>query len=207
MLKNLWFEEIDACVDGVAQGFVHLRLFLEGLNASLCITHDNAIAADLFLRNTFGDQAGEGTFLPVTSHRFGEIKVDECIATQHHKGVVEERLEILDFLQPASGAQSVTDQFAIFDTAFEAVSDFHSKSLAISEVVLDLLGQVGHIDHHLRETMLLEQFQQEFHHWLLQDWNHRFGDHMCDRLNPCSLARGQDHRLHRRYRLTTDKPT
>ena len=49
--------------------------------------------------------------------------------------------------------------------------------------------------------MLLEQFKQEFHHWLLQDGDHRLGDHMCDRLHPCSLASRQNHRLHWRFGL------
>ena len=55
--------------------------------------------------------------------------------------------------------------------------------------------------------MLLEQLQQKFHHRLLQDRNHGLGDHMGDRLNPRSSARGQDHRLHRRYSASIRKAT
>ncbi|CAI8439394.1 MAG: Uncharacterised protein [Cyanobium sp. ARS6] len=207
MLENLRLEQIDACIDGVAEGFVHLRLFLEGLNPTLVVADDDSVAAHLILGDALGDQAGESAFLSVASDRFTEIEVDQCIPAQHHKSVVEERLEILDFLQSASGTESVTDEFPILDSPFEAVGDFNTKALAVPEIVFDLFSQVRDVDHHLCETMLSEQFQQKLHHRLLQDRNHWFRDHMRDRLNPCSLARGQDHRLHRRYRLTTVKPT
>ena len=71
MLEDLRFEKVDPRVDRVAQGFIHLRFFLEGLDSTLVITHDHAVAAHLLLRHAFRDQAGESTLLPVAPNRFG----------------------------------------------------------------------------------------------------------------------------------------
>ena len=102
----------------------------------------------------------------------------------------------MDFFEASRRPQGVSDQFAILNTAFEAVGDFNPEALAIAEIILDFLGQVRHVDHDLSETMLFEELQQELHHRFLQDRNHRFRDHMRDRLYPGSLACGQDHGLH-----------
>ena len=130
------------------------------------------------------------------AYRFAEIKVDQRIAAEHHEGVVKEVLEILDFFEPASRPQGTADQFAVFNPSFKAVGNFNPETLAIPEVIFNLFGQVGDVHHHFGETVLLEQFQQKFHHRLLQDRNHRLGDHMGDRLDPRPLTSRQNHRLH-----------
>ena len=95
----------------------------------------------------------------MTAHSLAEIQIDQCIAAEHHKGVVEEWLEGLDLLQAAGGADGITNQLAILDAALEAVSDFHAEPLTIAEIVFDLLGQVGHVHHDLGEPVLPQQLK------------------------------------------------
>ena len=199
VLENFWFEDVDASVDRVAQGLFDLGFLLEMGDSILIIGDHDAVAAHLLLGNALGDEAGEGTLLPVTAHRFGEVEVDQGVSAEDHKGVVKKVLEVLDFLQATGGTQGAADQFAVFDPPLKAVGDFHTEALPIAEIILDLLCQVGDVHHHLIEAMLLEQLEQKLHHGFLQDGDHRFRDHMGDRLNPCSLSGRQDHRLHRRF--------
>ena len=199
MLKDLRLEDVDACIDRVAQGFLDARLFLEAGDPIVVIGHHNPVAADLVLRNPLGHQAGDGPFLSVATDGFGQVEINQCVAAEHHKGVIEERLKVLDLLEPSGGTQGITDQFTILNPTFKAVSDLDTEPLTISEVIFDLLSEMGDIHHHFGETMLLEQLQQKLHHRFLQDGNHRFRDHMGDRLNPCPLSSRQDHRLHRRF--------
>ena len=131
-------------------------------------------------------------------HRFGEVEIDQRIAAEHHEGVVEEGLEALDLLQSTGGSHRIADQFAIFDPAFKAVGDFHAEALAIAEIILDLLSQVGHVHHDFGEAVLPQQLKQKLHHGFLQDGDHRFGDRVGDRPHTGPLAGRQDHRLHRR---------
>ena len=76
----------------------------------------------------------------MATHRFAQIQVDQGITAEHHKGVVEEALEILDLLQPSCRSHRVADQLTVFDAAFKAVCDFNTEALTIAEVVLDLLS-------------------------------------------------------------------
>ena len=99
MLEDFRFEQINACVDGVAQRLINGGFLLEGLNATFGVADDNSVAADLILGNPFGDQAGKCSLLTMTPHGFGEVKINQGISAQHHEGVVEEVLEILDLLQ------------------------------------------------------------------------------------------------------------
>ena len=90
----------------------------------------------------------------------------------------------------------VADQLTVFDAAFKAVGDFNTEALTITEVVLDLLSQVGDVHHDFGEAVLPQQLQQKLHHWFLQDGNHRLGNRVRNGTHPCSLASSQDHRLH-----------
>ena len=134
----------------------------------------------------------------MATHRFAQIKVDQGITAKHHKGVVEEALEILDLLQPSCRSHRVADQLTVFDAAFKAVGDFNTEALTIAEVVLDLLSQVGDVHHDFGEPVLPQQLQQKLHHGFLQDGDHRLGDRVRNGPHPCSLASSQDHRLHGR---------
>ena len=60
-----------------------------------------------------------------------QVEVDQGITTQHHEGVVKEGLKILDFFETTRRTQGVSDQFAVLNTALEAVSNFNTEALAI----------------------------------------------------------------------------
>ena len=87
-------------------------------------------------------------------HRFGEIEVDQGVPAEHHEGVVEEVLEILNLFESAGGTHGIADQFAVFDAAFKAVGNFDAETLTIAEVILDLLCQVGDVHHDFRKAVL-----------------------------------------------------
>ena len=201
-VQHLRLEDVDAGVDHVAGGFLHRRLLLEGAHATIVVGDDDPVAAHLLARHTLGDQAGHRPLLAVTTHGFGEIKVDQRVAAEHHEGVVEEGLEILDALEASGRTQGIADQFTVFDASLEAVGDLHPEALAVAEIVLDLLGQMGDVDHDFVESVLAQQLQQKLHHRFLQDRNHRLGCGVRDRTHPRSLAGRQDHRLHWRRHLT-----
>ena len=131
-------------------------------------------------------------------HGFGQIEVDQGIAAEHHEGLIKEGLEGLNFLQATGRSQGIANQLTVFDAAFKAVGNFHAKALAVSEIVLDFLGQVRHIHHDFGEAVLAQKFQQKLHHRLLQDRDHRFGDRLRNWTHTGSLTGRQDHRLHRR---------
>jgi hypothetical protein len=127
-VQHLRFEDVDAGVDHVAGGLIHRRLFLEGAHPPIGVGHHHAVAAHLLAGHPLGDQAGHGSFGLVAPHRFSEVQVDQGIAAEHHKGVIEEALEVLDLLEATGGAHGIADQFAVFDAAFEAVGDLARRS-------------------------------------------------------------------------------
>ena len=88
-------------------------------------------------------------------HGLGQVEIDQGITAEHHEGLVEEALEILNLFEATGRSEGVADQLAILNAAFKAVGNLDAKTLAIPEVVLDLLGQVGDIHHDFREAMLL----------------------------------------------------
>ena len=199
MLEDLRLEDVDTGVDGVAERLFDFWFLLKTGDAVIGIGHDDPVAAHLFPWHPLGHEAGDGALLTVATNRFTQIEVDQRIAAQHNEGVIEELLEVLNFFQATGGTEGITDEFTVLNAAFKAVSDFNSKTLPVPKVVFDFFSQVRDIHHHFGEAMLLEQLQQKLHHRLLQDGNHRFWDHMGDRLDPCPFSCRQDHRLHRRF--------
>ena len=196
-IQNFRLKDVDAGVDHVAGGFFHRGLLLEGFHPPVVIGDNDAVAADLVAGNALGDQARHGPLGLVAFDGFAEIEIDQRIAAKHDEGVIEEVLEGLDFLESASGSNGVTNQLAVFNSAFKAVGNFNAKALTIPEVVLDLLSKVGDIHHHFGESVLPEKFQQKLHHGFLKDGDHRLRDRVSDRSHTGSLACSQDHRLHR----------
>ena len=102
VIENSRLEDVNAGVDRVTQGFFHLGFFLEVGDPVFSVCDHDAVAAHLVLGDALGDKAGQGTFLPVATNRFGEVEIDQSVTAEHHEGVVEEVLEILNFLQSAS---------------------------------------------------------------------------------------------------------
>ena len=101
MFEDLRLKNVNTGVNGVAEGLFDLGFLLEAGDAVIGVGHHDPVAAHLFPGDPFGHETGNGPFLPVATNRFAQIKVDQGIAAQHHEGVVEEMLKVLDLFQPS----------------------------------------------------------------------------------------------------------
>ena len=100
VVEDFRFEDVNARVDHVTGGFLNRRLFLKGEDAAVGVGHHHAIAAHLVVGNALGDQARHRALGTVTAHSLAQVEIDQCISAKHHKGVIEEGLEVLNTLEP-----------------------------------------------------------------------------------------------------------
>ena len=109
VVENFRFEDVNARVDHIASGFLNCRLFLKGEDSAVGVGHHHAIAAHLVVGNALGDQARHRALGTVTAHSLAQVEIDQCISAKHHKGVIEEGLEVLNTLEPTGGANGIPD--------------------------------------------------------------------------------------------------
>src|SRR5690242_579346 len=99
------------------------------------------------------DDGGDGAAGAVSVQGFGEVDVDDRVATEDGEGAVEEAPQILDAAQAAGGALGPVLQAVGFEGAFEGVGHVDAEAAAVAEVLLDLWREVAGVDDDLIEAV------------------------------------------------------
>jgi hypothetical protein len=198
-VDDLGLEEVDTGARQRGFGLFGRRLFLEGADPPLLVGDDNAVVADLITRHLERHDAGHGLLHEVFVERGADVEIDDRVAADHQRGLVEESPEILDLAHATGGAERLRNDLAVVAYPLVGITDLDPPAMAIAEVVLDLVMVVGDVDHDLAHAVARQMLDQVFEHRLAENRHHRFGHVLRERPDPRPLARSQNHRLRHRH--------
>ena len=126
------------------------------------------------------------------------VQVNQRVTAQHQRGLIEEATEVLYAAHAPGRAKRFWDHVAMLADALIGIANLHAPALAVTEILLDLVVVIRHVDHDLADAVARQMFNQVLHHRLAQNWHHRFWQVFGQWPHPRALARSQNHALSHR---------
>src|SRR5450830_1343114 len=197
-VDHFGLEDVDARADAVRLGYFRRRLFLELGDASVCVADDDAVARHLVQRDFARDDGGQRALAAMFEQGRLQVQVDQCVAAEHDRRLVEEAAELLDLLHAAGRAQGLGHDFAVVvRVALEGIADLDTELVAFAEIFLDLFMQVADVDHDFGHAIARQVFDQVGHYGLAQDRDHWLGKFVSQWPYTRAFAGCEDHCFHR----------
>ena len=127
----------------------------------------------------------------------GQVQVNQSIATNHEKRIIEKPAEVLDSPNATGGSDRLGNRFSIMQMALKGITDLDTPAASIPEITFYGLGEVTDVHHDLVKAVTAQLLDQVFHDGLTQNRNHGLGHFMGQWTHPGALPSRQYHRLHR----------